>query len=563
MLTRLVLENIAIIKALDLEFQPGLNVLTGETGSGKSLILESIHRVFDKRNSPKDLLKHGETRGRIELMFDMTRIPNRDAVQQCLVDAGVDLCNEDTEIVFSRDISQSSSRSRVNGYQVPMETMEKLGRLLLEIYGQHDLHTLFSASRQRDLMDNLGGETLLELRHQVRDTFRQLQKQKARLKTLEADRITRERQVDFLTFQLNEIQQAQISHIQEDEDLKAERERLDHVQTLIHLAEQTSHLLQSEDHDSSSIFKLLGQSQKCLHQASRLDPQFTQWYEELGEVQNTLNTLIHQMDDYVDALDTRPERLHEIIDRLDILEKLKRKYGGSLETVLQNEHAFNEELARFQTHETQQETLQEDIDFLEKTLAETCQKLSEERLKTAKRLEVMVQEELADLMLPKARFEVQVQSDAVSETGQDHVNFLFSANPGEPLKPLEQVASGGELGRLMLAIKLKTAQSDALSTLVLDEIDTGMSGITVRAVTEKLHLLQSQCQLIVITHQPILAAKAAWHLHVQKELHPHGVDVNVSSLTERQHRKAVLSQLASGFTEDDLITEQFIDQLLA
>lgn len=564
MLVRLSLENIAIIEAIELEFQAGLNVITGETGSGKSLILDAIQRVFDKRTSPKDLLKHGTTRGRIELTFDLSRIYNRKLVGALLAEAGVELIPGETDLVLSRDIMPSGSRCRVNGYAVPLEVMEKLGMLILEIYGQHDLHVLFSSARQRDLMDNLGGDPLLKVRAEVRQTYREFQKLKAELETLRQQQHDRDRQLDFLSFQVQEIVQAEIAGVDEDERLKQERDRLSHVEHLRKASLQALHLLTADDDfEAPSVMKQLGQVQKTFNHGLSMDAAFEPWCEQLATVSETLRNLVHELCHYTETLDMRPERMTEIVDRLDLLEKMKRKYGGSLEAVLKTAAELEAQLDRLQQAETHISDLEKQVQAVEARHYQLCLTLTDLRKRVADALESSVIKELQEMLLPAAQFEVLFQPVPPSELGQEQTLFMFSANPGEPLKPLSQVASGGELSRLMLSLKIQTAHVDQLSTLILDEIDTGLSGMTVRTLAEKLQTLQQHCQLIVVTHQPIVAAKAPWHLHVQKHLKADGVDVSVVPLVKMEHRKAVLSQLASGLSTDNKVTAQFVEQLLS
>lgn len=556
------LQNIVIIKALELEFQPGLNVITGETGSGKSLILDAIQRVFDKRSSPKDLLRRDTARGKIELTFARKSLPNFDQMLAILTENGVELVDDEAEILLSREITASTSRCRVNGYLVPLDVMSQLGALMLEIYGQHDLHTLFSTSRQRDLLDNLGGEPLLSLRREVRNTFRQIQQVKGQLETLKLQQQTRERDLDFIGFQLHEIQQAHLNDPEEDSRLKLERERLSQFDNLRKAAVQSSQILTHDDFDTPSVSKLLHQVQKSINSVSATDPQFSQWYEQVMGIQEELSSLAQALARYADSLDNRPERMQEIIDRLDVLEKLKRKYGGTLQAVMETEITLTQQLDALQSAESHYAHLETELAACETRYADVSQSLREIRQRVASSLEATIQAELQTLMLPAARFGIQFETTSPSETGSDLVTFMFSANPGERLMPLAQVASGGELSRLMLALKIHTAHADALATLILDEIDTGMSGVTVRAVGEKLQALQQQCQIIMITHQPIVAAKAGWHVHIQKHLLPDDVEVVAKTLTDREERKMILGQLASGLTDEDGAASQFVEQLL-
>lgn len=564
MLVRVSLENFAIIEALELSFQPGMNVITGETGSGKSLVLDAIQTVFEKRFSPKEFLRHGTQRGRVELIFALSGIHNCAEIQALLDEIGVDLFPDEGELMLARDFTATGSRCRINGCQVPAEAMERVGALVLEIYGQHDLHSLFSSARQRDMLDNLGGEPLLSLKHEVRQTFRQLQQVRTHLEELRTRQQDRERQLDFLSYQLQEIAQAEIIDPHEDLALQLERERLKHSDALNQTAEQVVHLITADgDYDVYCALSLLGKAQKVMNQGASLDSALEAQSEKLQGIQEELRTLAYELAQYQENLESDPQRLHEIIDRLDTLEKLKRKFGGSLEEVLSTATRLQAEWEALDKSEASMTALESEFEALENRYLDLSQGLSELRHAVSKRLKTAVQAELESLMLPAATFDIDIQpAGQPSEIGQDQVKFLFSANPGEPLKPLAQVASGGEMSRLMLALKIQTAHADALTTLILDEIDTGMSGITVRAITEKLQTLQQTCQLIIVTHQPILAAKAGWHLHIQKYLGDDSVTVNALTLTDEHSRKVILSRLASGFAENDAVTAQFVEQLL-
>ncbi len=570
MLTRLVLENIAIIASLNVEFQRGLNAVTGETGAGKSLIVEAIQRVFDKSGQRggsaggRQWLRQGASRGRIELTFDLQRLRDNEALMAVLAEAGVEILPDETDMTVSREFTASGSRSRINGSQVTQEWMGQLGGLFLEIYGQHDLHNLFTASRQRDLLDSLGGEPMRHLRQEVRTTFRsfqQLGRQRDALRQAQADRL---KQRDYLQYQVDEILNAEIIDADEDVRLQQERDRLANRVQLSQAAQQVLTLLTGFDHpDAVSMLSLLGQIQKQIGSSQALEPKFQGWGEQLGESQAMLKEVGHEIQDYLARLEMNPERMQEIIDRLDTLERLKRKHGGTLEAVMKTATELEAQLDGLQGDENRLAEIEDAWQETESRFTYLAQALHELRDRLAGTLAETVSHELADLMMPGARFEIELTPQAPGEAGSDEVRFLFSANPGEPVRPLQAVASGGELARLMLALKIHTAHSDAVPTLILDEVDTGMSGKAARAVGEKLAQLQAQCQLIVVTHQPIVAAQASWHIHLQKRLQEGRVEVAASPLVHAESRKTILSQLASGFDAADEATTQFVSQLLA
>ena len=566
MLSRVLLEHIAIIDHLELEFQPGFTVMTGETGAGKSLILDAIEIGLGKRFSPKELLRQGEKRGRIELTFDLSR--QRETTCPTLLgilsQLGIELLDGEYDLILSREFTATSSRCRINGSQIPTDSLASLGQLLMEMVGQHAVHDLFSPSRQRDLMDNLGGEPIIALKDQVRASYRAFLSVKAQLADLERQCADRERQLDWLQFQINEITDADIHDIQEDDRLKTERDRLSNRDELQRATYTMQQVINGDPSmDTSSITGTLGQLSRVLNQHRHTEPQFDMWYQEITDCAERINEFHHFLDRYTDRMESDPDRLNQLVERLDTLEKLKRKYGGSLEAVMKTAAQLENQLDQLQQVESSKTHLQEQLAHLQNEVIELSRALTEFRQTLASHLEVSLQQELEALMLPYARFHVSCQTGDIGEHGQDNIEFLFSANPGEPLRKLAQVASGGELARFLLALKIITAHSDGIGTLVLDEADTGISGVTLRVVAEKLTNISQHLQLIVISHQPLVAASAKHHLHLQKAATPEGVTVAARYLMNEQERTAIIGQIASGFTHQDAPTQTFVEGLLA
>lgn len=562
MLNRVTLENIAIIDSLTVDFAPGINIITGESGSGKSILLDGIQRVFERRIKPADLLKHGQVKGRMELEFNMTALGNREAVLQVLEVAGVDPFEEGVLIV-SRELSPTGSRCRVNGAMVSAEVLESLGNALVEMYGQHDLNALFSTAKQRDLVDACGGDPVRTARQAVRESYALWQQAKTQLEHTEQAQLDRERQLDLVTWQLDEIAKAQVTDAEEDDQLKAERERLSHVDSLRKSLGQTVALLAGDDgYETSDVMSLLQKAQKTMSASVALDSALGPQSDQVDGVLEEVRTVAHSLSRYVENLNASPERLAEIVDRLDVLEKLKRKYGGTLASVMDTELRLVDEHNRLMAMETELERLTEAVAETQAQFLAQCAMLTELRTRIAAQLATQIEPELKTLHMPAATFEIALTPCDPGESGQEQITFLFSANPGEPLRPLGQVASGGELARFMLALKLHTAHAGSVGTLILDEIDTGMSGLTVRTLADKLAGLSNACQMIVVTHQPIMAARGDRHLHVEKILLPDSVCVMAEPLETPQARTAVLSRLATGFADQDETSQQFVRQLL-
>ncbi|MCE3234784.1 MAG: replication and repair protein RecN [Vampirovibrio sp.] len=567
MLKQLLIKNIAIIESLDLSFHEGLTVITGESGSGKSILLDSISLAFGAKASPREILRAGCERGQVELLFDIGSLQDHVAFREFLANQGVALLADETEILLSREFTQGGSRSRINGIPVTREVLESVRPWVIDLHGQHELTSLFQRDKQRLYLDAFGGSAIAALKRDVSEAYDQWSGLRNQWEKLNRNRQDLERQRDFLVFQLNELTEARLATENEDVQARQELEILGHAEKLIRVATEGSAMLSEGDAQTPAVLDQLSMLQKKLAEGAGYDPALEKILEQLQSVHAELRAAASDLNRYQDRVEANPERMGELADRLDVLEKLKRKYGASLGEVIARRDQLADELAALESSEQNLETLEAAIADKEKALERVSKALSQTRRTLADDLKQQLLNQLQVLAMPAVSFDVVFIPSAYSREGMEEVEFLFSANPGEALKSLAKVASGGELSRFLLAMKVLTAASDGLLTLVFDEIDSGISGPTAKAVAEKLASLSHHLQVLTITHQPMIAAMGQQHLHVEKRVvqdstGQESVSVGVQLLERDENsRLKVLSRLVSGVDTNDEAVKKFIRRL--
>lgn len=516
MLVSLHIENFALIDHLELSFGGGLNVLTGETGAGKSIILDALDLALGGKASQRSL-RAGATRMLIEAQFQMSAM-----VQQWLQDADIDPLDESV-VVCSRELSLPQgnlrSRSRVNGVLVNKQQMDDLRDRLVDITAQGQTLQLGQASLQRNWLDGFGGPEVQVQRQKVNQQFERFQKAQARLNQFRQNQRQRFQQIDTLTYQRAELQEAALSDPNEQQVLEQEVLRLSHSVELQQQSFQAYQLLY--DHpEGQACADLLGEAFTLLQQMSTVDqgiqPILDMVQDGLAQVQEA-GLQLHR---YGDALETDPDRLDEIQLRLQLLKQICRKYGPTLTDAIAHQARIEAELAALTDEGTSLEALEAELTAAQQALQKDCQTLTPLRQRTAQTLEARLIEALKPLALEKVQFQIHLEPIAPTANGADRIVFLFSPNPGEPLQPLAEIASGGEMSRFLLALKACFSAVDQVSTLVFDEVDVGVSGRVAQAIAEKLHQLGLHHQVLCITHQPIVAAMADQHFHVEKQVLP-------------------------------------------
>lgn len=534
MIKQLRIKNYILIDELIANFDSGLNVITGETGAGKSILINAIDIAFAQRVS-KDVIKHDKDKAVIELVIENTKHD----LSQLFEENGVD--DNGAEIVLTKEISQNGVRSRVNGTLVNQEFIKHLKNCFLDIHSQHQTYTFMQSKCHISLLDNYARESYGEKLENYKNEFKNYQQMKAQLGNLKTASNVTENQVEFLKFQINEIDSAAIKSETEDSELNEELEVLENAEKLKELTGASYWAINGDD---GSIMEALGKIKQNVAKAASLDKNLEETESNLIDAIERLRDAGSELREYSQNLENDTERLNEIQERLFVLDKLKRKYGGTLESVLKTFEDLSKELNAIEFSTQNEEELEAKIAETEKLLYTKAQEISELRKNFAQVLSVLIQEKLEKLELPKARFEISIQNKELCADGIDNVEFLISTNVSEDLKPLAKVASGGEISRVMLAIKSIFAQSDDINTVIFDEIDTGISGKASQSVADEIVELAKYHQVILITHQPIIASKADKHFYVRKSQNDE-TKVEVYVLTGENRIKA-LAELAGG-----------------
>ena len=534
MIKQLRIKDYILIDELTANFDEKLNVITGETGAGKSILINAIDIAFAPRVS-KDVIKHDKEKAVIELVIENTKHD----LSKLFEENGVD--NFGTEIVLTKEITQNGVRSRVNGTLVNQEFIKQLKSYFLDIHSQHQTYAFMQPKYHINLLDNYAKESYGNKLDAYREKFKEYQHLQSQLDTLKNASNATESQIEFLQFQINEIDSANIQSPTEDEELNSELEVLENAEKLKELTGTSYWAINGDD---GSIIEALGKIKQNISKAASMDKNLEELESNLIDAIERLKDVGSDLRDYSQNLDNDTKRLNEIQERLFLLDKLKRKYGGTLESVLETFDKLSKELNAIEFSTQNIEELEAKIESTHKELMHTASEISESRQNYAQVLSVLIQEKLEKLELPKARFEISVTQKELCSDGIDNVEFLISTNVSEDLKPLAKVASGGEISRVMLAIKSIFAQSDDINTVIFDEIDTGISGKASQSVADEIVELSKYHQIILITHQAIIASKADKHFYVRKSQSDE-TKVEVYVLTGENRIKA-LAELAGG-----------------
>ena len=534
MIKQLRIKDYILIDELTANFDKGLNVITGETGAGKSILINAIDIAFAPRVS-KEVIKHGKEKAVIELVIENTRHD----LSRLFEENGVD--NFGTEIVLSKEITQNSVRSRVNGTLVNQEFIKQLKNYFLDIHSQHQTYAFMQPKYHITLLDNYAKDSYGEKLNTYKEKFKEYQHLQSQLESLKTASNATESQIEFLQFQVNEIESANITSDCEDEELIKELEVLENAEKL---KELTGTSYWAINGDEGSILEALGKIKQNVSKAASYDTKLEGIEQNLIETVENLRDIGSELRDYSQNLDNDTERLNQIQERLFLLDKLKRKYGGTLQSIMETFDNLSKELNAIEFSTQNIEELEEKIKLTRAELEKSASEISENRKNYAQVLSVLIQEKLEKLELPKARFEISVQPKELNTDGIDNVEFLISTNVSEDLKPLAKVASGGEISRVMLAIKSIFAQSDDINTVIFDEIDTGISGKASQSVADEIAELSKYHQIILITHQPIIASRADKHFYVRKSQSDE-TKVEVYVLNGENRIKA-LAELAGG-----------------
>ena len=573
MLISLQIENFALVDRLDLELGAGLNVLTGETGAGKSIILDALDAALGGKMSSR-VIRTGAERAVVEATFDLDP-----GLLGWLAEQQIELV-DDVSLVCSRELvagrSGVRSRSRVNGVLVNKAQMDSLRERLLEITAQGQTLLLGKANLQREWLDSFGGAQLVEQRESVADVYMAAQQAFKALDKRRQFEQQRLHQLDLFEYQAKELTAANLSDPNELTHLEQERQRLSHSVELQQQSYQVYQALYQNDRGSQACADLLGTAESTLLDMSRYDSSLQPILELVIEAMAQVEAAGRQINAYGEALETDPDRLQVVEDRILELKQICRKYGPTLVEAIAHSQRVQQELAELSGSGQSLEVLEQNYQAIQAELLQACANLTQQRQQAARQLEALLLKELKPLAMDKVQFKVEITVSQPTATGSDRITFVFSPNPGEPLKPMTEIASGGEMSRFLLALKACFSQVDSVSTMVFDEIDVGVSGRVTQAIAEKLHQLSHRHQVLCVTHQPIVAAIADHHFRVDKQV----IDptdgkrgkanaiaseeevrtvVRVMPLNEHQRREE-LAQLAGGQSDQEAIA--FADSLL-
>lgn len=542
MLKTLTVSNFALIDQVQLAFSPGLNILSGETGAGKSILIDAVGVVLGER-AFTDFIRHDTDFLRVEAVFDIAEQPE---LQKLLAEHDI-VVDEETLIVSRRFNRNSKNIVIANGCQITLATLRKIGEFLIDIHGQHESQALLRPRTHLTLLDHFAPKIALLLAEYT-ELYQQWRQLTTQITTHTTQSQERERRIDMLTWQISEIEQAALQPA-EDEQAEQEVRLLANVEKVVHAVSQAYDLLKREQ-QGRAILDGLNAVKRELAAAVKYDvglqPQEQAIVECLYQIEDAATELRY----YLEAIDNDPVRLQKLEDRLDLIRSLKRKYGSSIEEILTYQQQSAQELALLQNSVQTLDQLLLQEQRCKSKLLELSQQLSSERRAAAVELEAAITQQLHELGMPNAVLKVVVtDSNEFLATGCNEVQCLFSANRGDPPKPLQKIASGGELSRLALAIKAVVSGNNMAGTIIFDEVDAGIGGKTVQMVAEKIAFVASRRQVLCITHSPSIAAMADQHFMVEKQTVQEQTFSNVSQLNSNEQIIEVARMLAGDSTK--------------
>ena len=507
MLQYLHVKNLALIDEIEVEFGRGLNILTGETGAGKSIILGSVNLALGGRYT-KDILRQGTRYGLVELTFSV------ESERQIRRLKELDVYPEDGFVTLQRRLMEGRSVSKINGETVQMATLKAVSSILIDIHGQHEHQSLLYKKNHLAIVDAFAGEETKKQKEKVAETWQQYKGKIRELSEAGTNGSERAKELAFLKFEVDEIVRAELKE-HEDEELESCYRRMCNGKKI---AQSVAECYQYTGEDGESASEKLGRALRTLSEAVDADEQLSQLYTQLADVDNLLNDFNHELAEYQKNCEFSDEEFYETEKRLNEINHLKTKYGNSYEEIMSYCKKQEERIGILENYDTYMQELEKSCEQLSQKYLELAGKLSALRQKKAKMLEKKIQKGLEDLNFEQVQFEIHfAEKKEYAKDGIDDVEFRISLNQGQPVKPLTEVASGGELSRIMLAIKAVMADKDEIETLIFDEIDVGISGRTAQKVSEKMALIGKEHQVICITHLAQIAAMADRHFLIEKK----------------------------------------------
>ena len=534
MLLEISIKNFAIIEAISLNFEKGMTVLTGETGAGKSIIIDAMNMMLGAR-ATTDVIRHGAPKAEIEGLFS---IENSLPLQEIFDEQGIELGDE---IIIRREILQNGrSVSRVNGQMVNLSVLRSIGQYLVDIHGQHDQEELMRPQLHIQMLDGFGDADFLELKQAYQTNFDAYRKMRKQLLEIKKNQEEHKARIEMLEFQMAEIESASL---QPGEDLKLNQER-DKLLNHKNIADTLTNAYTMLDNEEFSSLANVRSAMNDMESLEEYDVEYREISTSLSESYYVLEDVTKRLEDIIEDLDFDGNHLMQIESRLDLIHAITRKYGGNVDDVLLYFAKITEEYNLLTGNNLSSDDMEAELKKLEVSLVDLASQLASARHNLAQRLEIEIQQELKDLYMEKAQFQVQFTKGKFSREGNESVEFYISTNPGEDFKPLVKVASGGELSRLMLAIKSAFSRKEGKTSIVFDEVDTGVSGRVAQAIAQKIHKIGQNGQVLAISHLPQVIAIADYQFFIEKISNDYSTVSTVRLLTVEERVEEVAKMLA-------------------
>ena len=545
MLLEISIKNFAIIESISLNFEQGMTVLTGETGAGKSIIIDAMNMMLGAR-ATTEVIRHGAPKAEIEGLFS---IESNRALEEIFDEQGLELSDE---IIIRREILQNGrSISRVNGQMVNLSVLRTIGQQLVDIHGQHDQEELMRPHRHIQMLDEFGDTSFFELKEAYQmsfDNYRRMRKQVLDIKKNQQEHKAR---IEMLEFQMAEIEAA---NLKAGEDIALNQER-DKLLNHKHIADTLTNAYSMLDNEEFSSLANVRSAMNDMESLEEFDSEYREISSSLSESYYVLEDITKRLESIIDDLDFDGNRLMQVESRLDLIHTITRKYGGSVDDVLEYFAKITDEYNLLTGNNLSSEDMEIELKKLEKNLVGLAGQVAQARHKIAKDLEAEIKQELQDLYMEKAQFQVRFSQGKFSREGNESVEFYISTNPGEDFKPLVKVASGGELSRLMLAIKSAFSRKEGKTSIVFDEVDTGVSGRVAQAIAQKIHKIGQNGQVLAISHLPQVIAIADYQFFIEKISNEHSTVSTVRLLTVEERIEEVAKMLAGENVTEAALTQ--------
>ena len=535
MLLEISIKNFAIIEEISLNFEKGMTVLTGETGAGKSIIIDAMNMMLGSR-ATTDVIRHGAPKAEIEGLFTVESNRHLTALFE---EQGLEWTDE---LIIRREILQNGrSVSRINGQMVNLSVLKAVGQHLVDIHGQHDQEELMRPQLHITMLDEFGDAAFFQTKTAYRQTFEDYKRLRKQVVELQRNQQENKARIEMLEFQIAEIEAAALE-VEEDVRLEQERQRLLNHKMIADTLTNAYTMLDAEEFSSLANVR---SAMNDLESIEEYDPSYKELSGQLAETFYALEDITKRLEDVVDGLEFDGNRLMQVESRLDLIHSITRKYGGQVKDVLEYLAQITKEYSLLTGSDLSSEELEKELKRLEKNLVSLAQDLSDQRHALAQALENEIQQELADLYMDKARFQVRFSKAKFNREGNEAVEFYISTNPGEDFKPLVKVASGGELSRLMLAIKSAFSRKEGKTSIVFDEVDTGVSGRVAQAIAAKIHKIGQNGQVLAISHLPQVIAAADYQFYIEKISDAHST-VSTVRLLNREERIEEIAKMLAG-----------------